>query len=107
MKQVQLKSSIQPQSYIELTCLSTLFSTPDKNGDQKILKKDIPSRISIYIEDIQGHEEVLNDSGKIRKNVCRIHHRGIGQLIIKESYQSISLIKQQTDNPQHKQAGFK
>ena len=99
-------STTNTDRYIELVTLSNLLSDPDKTGNQKIIKKNIKSRLSIYIEDIQGHEEVIDHKGRITKNICRLHHRNMGQIVVKESYDTITKIKKNIEDTHAKHIGF-
>lgn len=95
---------INHNRYIELETINSLYSEPDKDGKQKLIKSGIKARFSLYLDDIQAHEEFLDDKGKVYKNSCRIYHRNIGPMIINKSYEYISKLKQQ-DNSKH--IGFK
>ncbi len=93
--------------YIELSFRTSLYTEPDKDGKTKLIKKDIPIKVSVYINDISGHEEVFNNKGKILKGFCRIHHEKIGSIIVKESYSKIRQLKERDDKPPHLPIGFK
>jgi oligoribonuclease (3'-5' exoribonuclease) len=54
----------------EFKILSDLYSEPDKEGKQKIIKRSIISRMLINTEDINFIEELVNKNGKIVKNCC-------------------------------------
>lgn len=91
--------------YIEFKSSSSLYTDPDKNGHQKLIKANIETRISIYTSDIQGHEEVFSNTGVISKSLCKIYHRNLGPLIIRASYDQITSLKQ-ADTKNSKQIGF-
>lgn len=92
-------TDIGDDDYIELTMSSSLYSEPDKQGKQKLIKKNIITKISIYIDDIQGHEEIFNSKGEVMNTTCRIYHKNLGPLIIKRSYKQISEIKHRSHEP--------
>ena len=85
--------SSNKNTYIELNVVSNLYSEPDKAGKQKLIKKNIHTKISVYVDDIQAHEEVFDNSGKLLTKSCRIHHKNLGPLIIKHTYKQILEIK--------------
>ena len=89
----ELKTDSLDRDYIELTVSSSLYSKPDKDGKEKLIKSNLVSKISMYIDDIRAHEEVLDDRGTIVKNICRIHHQNIGAMIVRHTYEFISKIK--------------
>lgn len=100
MKAIELNKN----SYIELVALSNLYSEPDKNDTQRLLKTNIQTRLSLYIDDIQAHEEYFDSKGKISKSMCKIYHRNIGPLVVNKSYDYISKLKQ---DQQSNLIGFK
>ncbi len=93
--------------YLELKIQTHLYSEPDKDGNTFPIKRNIPIRVSMYINEITGHEEIFNNKGKVLKSFCRIHHEKIGSIIIKESYDKISKLKERDDKPTSKPIGFK
>lgn len=94
------------EDYVELTVSSNLYSEPDKNNKQKLIKKDILTKLSVYIYDIEAHEEVFDQKGKLLKNSCRIHHKNIGTLVVNATYNDILSLKNKQHNPQSKFVGF-
>lgn len=92
--------------YIEVNVSSNLYTEPDKNNKQKLIKKNIITRLSIYIYDIGGHEEIIDQKGRILKDTCRLYHKNIGQMVVKKSYDEITQIKNSQHNPQTKFIGF-
>lgn len=73
---------------VHLKLISDLYSLPDKNGKQKLIKKDILTRLWINIQDIRYVEEIFDVKGKIIKGVCAIK---VDQesLRVKHSYEDI------------------
>lgn len=80
------------KEYIEVISTSSLYD--DINGKQKLIKANILTRLSLYTEDIQAHEEVFDNYGKHQKKLCKIYHKSIGAIIIKETYDNISKLKE-------------
>ncbi len=80
------------KEYIEVISTSSLYD--EVNGKQKLIKANILTKLSLYTEDIQAHEEVFDNKGKHKKSLCKIYHRSIGPIIIKETYDNISKLKQ-------------
>lgn len=101
-----MKKQTDTNKYIELNTHSSLYSEPDKNGKTTLIKSNIPIKISIYLNDITGHEEVFNNKGKVLKGFCRIHHKDIGSTIVKISYEKLKELKYIEDKPQHSSIGF-
>ena len=92
--------------YVELRISTNLYSEPDNKGKQKLIRKNIPTKISIYLEDIQAHEEVFDNSGKILPKVCRIHHKTLGALVVKHPYTQITQLKNKTISTKTISIGF-
>ena len=93
--------------YVELSIETSLYSEPDKDGKSVLIKKNIPLKISVYINDISSHEQVFNNKGKVLKGFCRIHHKDKGDLIVKATYDQIRKLKHREDKPAHDPIGFK
>ncbi len=58
---------------IKLKQISTLMGPPDKEGNQKVIKRNILS--DLYInepKEIKYVEQVYNNKGKTLKNMCSI-----------------------------------
>ena len=74
---------------IELKVISNIYSDPDKNGNRKIIKKNVISRINIHNRaSIVYHEEVLNRKGNIIKKECFIRMEG-ETFRVKHSYEEL------------------
>jgi len=56
----------------ELQILNDIYSLPDKKGKQKLIKRNVISRMLINTEDIRFVEEVINKKGNIIKGICSI-----------------------------------
>jgi hypothetical protein len=95
----------ESKDYIEVLSISSIYSEPNPQGKQRLIKAGILTKLSVYVDDIQAHEETFDDRGKVRKNMCKIYHRQIGPIVIKESYDNISKLKQ--SKIIHTTAGFK
>ena len=72
----------------ELKVLSDLYTLPDANGKQKLVKKNLITRLLVNTVDIRYVEEVINYKGKIVKGICAIKI-GEESFRIKHSYESI------------------
>lgn len=83
--------------YIELKLKTDLYSEPDKKGKQKILKRNIPTRIFVHREDIKSVGEVYNKKGKVLTKECKIHILDIGPLIVSHSYEYIKQLKEEEE----------
>ena len=93
--------------YIEVNILTTLKTEPDQKGKSKIIKKDIQTKMSLYIDDIEGHEEVFTEKGIVMKSFCRIYHKTIGQVVINKSYKALNELINKQINYKGNKIGFK
>ncbi len=74
---------------IELKVISNIYSDPDKNGNRKLVKKNVLSRISIHDRSsIVYHEEAVTKTGKIIKKECFIRMEG-ETVRVKHSYDEL------------------
>lgn len=102
-----VKKTNKNEKYVELEISTNLYTEPDKDGKTTLIKKNIPVRLSVYISDIASHEEVCDNKGKILKGFCRIHHKDVGSIIVKKSYDKILELKTKDDKPTSNTIGFK
>lgn len=104
--QTQTVNDDDPE-YIELNVSSNLYTEPDKNNKQKLIKTNIITKLSVYLSDIKAHEEIFNSKGKLLTRVCKIHHSLLGPLIVMKSYKQVSDIKHKHHiGPTVKKIGF-
>ncbi len=101
------KADKKDEKYIELKVNTNLYTEPDAQGKSKLIKKNIPIRVSVYINDIMGHEEICDNKGKVLKNFCKIHHREIGSVTVNKSYDKLLELKQRDHKPESAPIGFK
>ena len=73
---------------MELIVLSDLLGPPDKQGQQKVVRTNIESKMLTNAMDIRYVEEVINRRGTVVKGVCAIK-LGEESFRIKHSYESI------------------
>lgn len=93
--------------YTEFTIWSSVHSDPDKKGKQKLIKRNIITKISVYLDDIQGHEQVFDKMGKLLTGYCRLYHINMGPIVVKHSYKYVSTLKDKQHNEDTpKQIGF-
>ncbi len=58
----------------EFEVSNTLYSDPDKNGNQRIIKQGVISRIMLDIDRIAYPEELLTKDGKLIKGRCAVKY---------------------------------
>lgn len=59
-------------------------------GKPKLVKRDVPSRMRIYIDEIFMVEELVSGTGREVKGRCGITTRDKGFIVIKEKFDSVS-----------------
>jgi hypothetical protein len=52
----------------------------------KIYKRNVTTRITIYLSEIVGVEEVIGANAKVLKGTCKLHLLNRGDLTVNESY---------------------
>ena len=60
---------------IMLKTVNDIYTAPDKNGNQKCIKKAALSRKAFEIHEIDGPEEMLGKKGEVIKGMCRIKYK--------------------------------
>jgi len=90
---------------MELTILNDLYGPPNKKGVQKIVKKNIESKMLVNAVEIRYVESVISRTGKILKGVCAIKV-GEESFRIKHSYDFIK-DKVSTNLRSQTEIGFK
>lgn len=61
---------------VSLIKISSLYSDPDKNGNQKLIKDGILSTIIFDTDEIKTIEQVTDKKGKVKKDACIVYLRG-------------------------------
>ncbi len=90
---------------MELTVLSDLLGPPNKQGLQKIVKRNIEYKMLTNAVDIKYVEEVIGKTGKVMKGVCAIKINE-ESFRIKHSYEYIKA-QVSTSLRSQNQIGFK
>lgn len=75
---------------IEIKFKAPLFSAPDKEGTQKILKRSVLYKEQIDTEHIKSVGWVYKKSGILDLKRCRINHADLGSIIVEHSFDYIS-----------------
>ncbi len=73
----------------EFKIIVDLYSTPDAEGKQHLIKKNIIKRKTINIEDIKSVEQVTSEKGKIVKDKCLIEYTNDNAIIVKAKYSEV------------------
>jgi|32_taG_2_1085360.scaffolds.fasta_scaffold08321_4 hypothetical protein len=85
---------------MELKCLEFLYKEKpvyDKEGNP-IDVKEVPvklgfiTKMEVDEEDILAFKELPNSKGNIYKQRCLIHHRTLGNMVVKHSFQELKKI---------------
>ena len=74
---------------VELKVLSNIYSKPDKQGKQKLIKKDVIARLTLNDQSsITYYEEAFSSKGRLLKDRCYIK---VGDEVfrVKHSYEEI------------------
>lgn len=83
---------------IELKVISNIYSDPDKNGNRKILKKNIISRLNVHNRaSIVYYEEAVSKTGKIIKKESFIRMEG-ETFRVKHSYDELNQMLGNSNN---------
>lgn len=91
----------------ELKVIIDIYSTPDKEGNSKLLKKNVVKKKIFKIIEIETLEELINEKGKPLKTMCLVQYKG-QQCILKHKYHDIFKIMNKEDNTSPvKSIGFK
>lgn len=86
-----------------LKILNNLISSPDEEGNQRIIKKNIITTRNMEMDDVIGYEETFNNRGKILKNQCLLHLKDNNVIVVKHSFSEIERMKKAEKN----KVGFK
>ena len=81
---------------VTLTVLTDLYTDPDKNGKERLIKKDIKTLMNIDIDHLEMPTQIINTKGSIVKNKCRIVLRDYGPLVVNHSWEEINELKNET-----------
>ena len=90
---------------VELKIPIDLYSE-DKEGKEKLVKRNVITRQYIDTEEIRNPQEVFNTKGNVIKNRCKILLLNVGQVLINHSYESIKSLKEETSIKIPKVKGF-
>ena len=82
------------ETQVELKSKNDIWTEPDKQGKQKLVKRNVIARIYVDIKDIKGILEVYSYKGKVLKNECKIQHEQMGPLIVNHSYEYMKKLKE-------------
>jgi len=73
----------------------------EKNGKQKTIKRNLPVKKLVAINDIKNPTQLFSSKGLLIKNKCRIFVKDEGDLVINKSYDYIKDLLT-TQIPEHK-----
>ena len=97
------------ENYEFVICSDLYDDKRTKSGKviPKLVKKDIKTRLRVYLADIFLVEEVVGEKGKVEKEKCGIHVKDIGRLVVREPYNKVStLVFGESKFNNAKQVGF-
>lgn len=80
----------------ELTALYYI-SDFDEEGNETIIKEDIPAKIDLEATNIEIIEECIDSKGNIVKNRCNITTSWGRQITLAHAYKEIQMLKQGFD----------
>lgn len=72
----------------EFTVVRDLYKESEKGS--KVVKKNVQSKIRIYLEDIYVTEEVIGNSGKVIKGQCGLNIRDRGFVVVKGKFEVVT-----------------
>lgn len=78
---------------VTLNVINDLYSEPDKNGKDKLIKRNIKTRMNIDIDMFEMPIEIINSKGNVVKNKCRIYVRDVGPMTIAHTWDEIMELK--------------
>lgn len=77
---------------LEFNILSDVYSIPDNQGNQRIIKRNVLTRMYINTENIKYVEEMINSKGAVVKNNCLIKLDDGELKRLKHNYENIKNI---------------
>jgi ribosomal protein S17 len=69
----------------EFKILVDIYSEPDKEGKQNLVKRNVVKKKSINLHDIESIEELTGNGTKILKSICAIEYKG-KTIVVKHRY---------------------
>ncbi len=81
---------------VTLTVITDLYSDPDKNGKEKLIKRGIKTKMNIDTDHFDMCTQIINTKGDIVKNKCRILVRDYGPIVVNHSWEEINDLKNET-----------
>ena len=93
----------------EFTIYSDLYSdnrTKDGKVTTKLIKRNVKTRLRVYIADIYLVEEVANPKGQIEKDKCSVLLKEVGKVIVNDPYSKIADMVFGKNKVVTKQMGF-
>lgn len=79
----------------EFNKIEDIYTPPDSTGKQKLLSKNLISKIILETNQIQP-SEFINQKGKIVKNKCTVKYLG-EYIILNHSYEEVKKLVINTD----------
>lgn len=83
----------------EFKVLSDIYTLPDENGVQKVIKKNIVTKVLLDTEDIKYPEEIFNSKGVVLKGVCMIKLQDGEIKKLKHKYEEIKSLIATNETP--------
>ncbi len=81
----------------EFKTIVDIYSDPDKDGKQILIKKNVVKRKSINLNDIKSIEEISNDKGKVMKSMCIVEYEG-KSIVVKHKYTDLHNLIRRTES---------
>lgn len=90
---------------MELKCLEFLYKEEpvyDEEGNpvdikQVPVKLGFITRMQVELEDILAFKEHYNEKGRLYKERCLIHHRTLGNIVVKHSFLELKKLKEKSN----------
>jgi len=80
----------------------------EKRGKAKVIKRNLPVKKLVAVQDIKNPTQVFNKAGRIIKNKCSILLKDEGEVVINKSYEAVKkLISETKSTVPQKLIGFK
>ena len=76
------------ENFLEITYHIDIVKE-EKNGKDKIIKRNLPVKKLVAINDIKNPTQLFSEKGLLIKNKCRIFVKDEGDLVINKSYEYI------------------
>ena len=95
---------------MEFLRVTDLYSDPDKNGKQVLLKKNILLKVDIDLDEITRIEEVIGRNNKPHKKKCLIYWSNQQiPILVQHNYKQLQELKERSlaNNKHNTVIGFK